>query len=77
MTLREAATVAWHVRVNGMDGVTKEQLTGALAVLEQLAERETLVDSLVFQLGPDVTDRIDFLCESLAGRIRDFKIGSE
>lgn len=50
MTLREAANVAWHVRVNGLDGVTDENLKGAFAVLEQLAEREPLVQALVLAI---------------------------
>lgn len=38
MTNREAGNVAWHARVNGLDGISKENMVAAMVVLERLVE---------------------------------------
>jgi hypothetical protein len=69
MTLKEAANIAWHIRVNGLDDVKPEHIKGAMAVLEQLVEREPRV-----QL---VLARVDIGLVDAAEAVSNFKIGSE
>lgn len=46
----EAANIAWHIRVNGTDGVTPENLQRMAVVLERLAAAEPLLTELISKI---------------------------
>ena len=76
MNLREAANIAWHIRVNGNVGVSKERFAEAAPVWEEACEefkryreREPLVQMLI----RDVVNG-DAIVKTTALAVRDFKV---
>lgn len=70
MNNREAANVAWHARVNGLDGISKENLVGALAVLERLVDE---VDGLRRERDA-VVEQYRSTCSSLQVVVEDARV---
>lgn len=75
MNLREAAILARNIRMNGLDDVKQEDIKGAMAVLEQLAEREKYVTTCVRAWTEMTTAQKPI--ETAVFAISDFKIGGE
>ena len=76
MNLKEAANVAWHVRVNGQGPeLTPTMIKDAFAVLEQLIEREPLVQAVVKAFEREPAPKLSELYDAL-NAVRDFKVST-